>query len=234
MARSMTAAAVARYLALPRAEFEARDAAGEFSGFADNGEWTVLAAERAYQRLHGMRVVCRPADAARLITEVRQVGEVVRAYGDMPELDDESGRAGRGGIASQVSFDLHMIAAKLETMLRGTVFLDEVSGSTLGASTAVFAGEDASEFMSERRIEFEFGAVDSIRPPVDVDDARRIAELRAACEQLDAIRAGLDAAMVMSAGRGGVYLLGVQRDVIAAHIEELEARTLAAAERGEQ
>lgn len=39
--------------------------------------------------------------------------------------------------------------------------------------------------------------------------------------------------MVMSAGRGGVYLLGVQRDVIAAHIEALEARTLAAAESGE-
>jgi hypothetical protein len=241
----MTVEAVAGYLALTQDEFEARSAAGEFDAFVAEGVWTVADAESAYQHLYGRGVECDPVAAAKLITEVRRVAEGVRAYGDMPEPDNV--KAGRGGVAYRVSFDLDVIAARMESMLRGTVLLDMMSAAALSAKVALWGEKDTSQFEVERRISLSFDVVDSIVPPVDVDDARRVAEMQSVCAKLDEIREALlrpavlgdededpVAAMSTAAGRGGAYLLGVQRDVVAAHIEALEARRLAVADGGSQ
>ncbi|WP_454793834.1 hypothetical protein [Mycolicibacterium lutetiense] len=218
--------------------------------------WSIEDAERMYQELDDAAATYDLDVAAALITEVRQVAEIVRAYGDAPY--DRPG----AGINASVPAELHVIAAKLETALRGVLVVEQKStallesarrslvsaaavtahGATVAQSltgkedlSAVVAGAEAAlsqdnlaDLFCERRIPVVFGVVDSICPPVDLDNEQRCEQLRAACERLGAAATGLRTTLG-SAGRGGAYMLSIQRGRIAGHLETVESGIRAAA-----
>ncbi|MEX3645242.1 hypothetical protein [Mycolicibacterium porcinum] len=230
----------------------------KFGRFDPDHVWSIEDAERMYQELEDSAPTYELDAAAALITEVRQIAEVVRAYGD-PPYDHPWGQ----GISASVPVELHVIAAKLETALRRALLAEQKTlmllesaqrslescaavhehGATVAQSlpgdrdfSAVTAGTDAAlapvdlpdEDLCARSIPVVFGVVNSICPPVSLGDKQRRDELRTAWERLGAAAEGLRTTLG-SAGRGGAYMLSIQRGIIAGYLETVESRMREAA-----
>lgn len=222
----------------------------KFGQFGADHLWSIEDAERMYQELDDTAATYDLDVAAALITEVRQVAEIVRAYGEAPESVPGP------GINASVPAELHVIAAKLETALRGVLVVEQKSMTLLEsarrslvsagaifahgamvaqsrpdeqAGCAAVAGADDAlardnlvDTFCARPIPVVFGVVDSICPPVELGIEQRCVQLRTAWERLGSAAAGLRTALG-SAGRGGAYMLSIQRGRIAAHLETVES-----------
>lgn len=219
----------------------------KFGRFGVDHRWSIEDAERMYQELDDAAAVYDLDAAAELITEVRRVAEIVRAYGDTPYERSSA------GINASVPAELHVIAAKLETALRGVLVVDEKNAASLESArrsmvswAAVHAHgatvseprpgqQDAPAAVAEadapldllehffgRSIPVVFGVVDSICPPAGVSSEQRCEKLRTAWERLGTAATGLRKTLG-SAGRGGAYMLSIQRGLIAEHLETVES-----------
>lgn len=242
---------LAQYLGLAPEQLHTLLLTEKFGRFDPDHVWSIEDAERMYQELEDSAATYELDAAAALITEVRQIAEVVRAYGDAPY-----GRPCEG-INASVPMELHVIAAKLETALRGILVVEQKSlaslesaqrslvswaavhahGATVAQSlpgdgdlSAATAGTDAAlapvdllEHFCARQVPVVFGVVNSICPPVSLGDKQRRDELRTAWERLGAAADGLRTTLG-SAGRGGAYMLSIQRGIIAGYLETVESR----------
>ena len=241
---------LAQYLGLAPEQLHTLLLTEKFGRFDPDYVWSIEDAERMYQELEDSAATYELDSAAALITEVRQVAEVVRAYGDAPY--DRPWE----GINVSVPVELHVIAAKLETALRGILVVEQKSltslesarrslvswaavhahGATVAQSlpgerdlSAVTAGTDAAlapvdllDHFCARQIPVVFGVVNSICPPVNLGEEQRRDELRTAWERLGAAAEGLRTTLG-SAGRGGAYMLSIQRGRIAGYLETVES-----------
>ncbi|MBU8817552.1 hypothetical protein EB74_16480 [Mycobacterium sp. SWH-M5] len=219
MAISFDEQAAAQYLDLAPEVFSELVADGRIPGPDADAKWSVQVLEDAYATIPVVTHERLDVDAAvRIITDIRRVAEVVRAYGDLDrELPPRLNDTGHLGVSGTLPADLHDVAAKLEECLRVAVVGDHRTAEAIAAvSGEVSAGV-------ERRRTLDLAPVELILPPFGVDNVRRAAELRAAQADLGGIIGQVREAMWSSGGRIAAVMLEVIRDELVEHLVSLEA-----------
>ena len=144
---------------------------------------------------------CDPAKTSAVVTKIRTSAELVRAYG--------GAGAGRGLVVS-TPLRLHVIAALLESEMRGWTHVDEMAAAS-------FADWDASPGKACKTIDFPgLRIVATIVAPNALSVEVQVAELRSIVAQLRSAIGDLQAALDSSAAEHYGKLITAQINGIAA------------------
>lgn len=223
MKRYLSSAQAADYLGMTRDALNARIRAGDFVepdvliGDRFQG-WSSDTIELARQKeKNGTALRCDRSKAPLVITTIRQVAELVRAYGDTPPSD-----TGRSRINASVPATLHLLAARLENELRAMTNWDRDAERSVELLRVDGALQKLNpEFLTETPVPIDFGQVHCVIRPVNTDAATAAERLTAAAHKLDDIIGELPAVLVSPGTRLVMQALGVERDKINAHVEQL-------------
>lgn len=210
----------ASYLGIERGELDRKIWNGEFikpDTITANKRklWSLSSLELVHQEMRPGPATVRNADeAAALITRIRRVAELVRAYG---EYRDNENRV--SGIYATVPAALHAIAARLENELRSLLYDEHMSTHPVkNASGASDVSTDTKSGPSWTPLTITFGAVDSLMPTADMDHYAKLVNLTDARNQLDDIIVALPKALVSPGARLAMLALGEESANISDHI----------------
>jgi hypothetical protein len=213
-------AQAANYLGIERGELDEKIWKGEFikpdTVTANKRKlWSLSRLELVHQEMHPGPAVIRNADeAAALITRIRRVAELVRAYG---EYRDDENRV--SGIHATVPAELHVIAARLENEVRSLLYDEHMSThAAKNASGTSNVSTNTESGPSWTPLTITFGTVDSLMPPAGMDVYARVVNLADAQNQLDDIIVALPTALTSPGTRLAMLALGAERDNIRDHI----------------
>lgn len=230
MKRYLSTAQVADYLGVTRDALNARIRTGDFVepdvliGDRFQG-WSTDTVEVARQKeKNGGTLRCDRVQAPLVITTIRQVAELVRAYGATPYSAD-----GRPRIDASVPATLHVLAARLENELRAMTGWDydaERSVELLRVDGVL--NKLNPEFLTETTVLIEFGQVHCLIRPVNTDAAAAADRLTLAAHKLDDLIGALPAVLVSPGTRLVMQALGAERDKINDHVQQLRAGLRAA------
>lgn len=223
----MSTAQVAEYLGITRDVLHARIRAREFKApdvvIGDRFQgWSPDTVEKYRQEQAGLGYSYDPEGLTIVITDIRTIAERVRTYGS--QLD-----AVADGFAWSVPQNLHVIAARLESDFRGRLAVDSRNAAHLRSVDIEVAHAWGRERTAEpsnvdgqslRRIELALGPVESY-VAAGSSHQDRMAALRAASDDLEAVIERLPKVFDNPTGRLSARAIAVEKSVIDNKLRDL-------------